>query len=90
MDSKGSDENFDIEIGELGEFGELFQNINLLERDPDKHDRHDKINKNHINTCFIYMIRKIIDCYKNYGHIGFSGLCKILFTLLFFWFIFMR
>ena len=81
MDSKASDENFDIELGEL------FQNINLLERDP---DRHDKINKNYINTCFIWVIRKSIECYKNYGHIGFGGLCKILFSLLFCWIIFMR
>ena len=81
MDTRGSDENFDIELGEL------YQNINLLERTP---DRHDKINKNHINTCFIYVIRKLIECYKNNSDIGFSGLCKILFTFLFCWFLFMR
>ena len=90
MDTKGSDEKFDIELGEFGEFSELFQNINLLERDPDKHDRHDKINKNHINTCFISMIRKMIECYKNNNCFGFSGLFKILFTFLFCWFLFMR
>ena len=93
MDSKGSDVKFDIELGEFGEFGEfgeLFKNNNLLERDPDKHDRHDKINKNYINTYLICWIRKMIECYKNNNYFGFSGLGKILFSLLFIWFIFLR
>ena len=93
MDSKSSDEKFDIELGDLSEFGELFQKNNLLERDPDnhdRHDRHDKINKNYINTCCICVIRKMIECYKNNNYFGFSGLFKILFCLFFVWFLFLR
>ena len=102
MDSKGSDEKFDIELGGfdgLGGLGELFQKNNLLERDPDnhdrhdrndRHDRHDKVNKNYLNTSFIWVVRKMIECYKNNNYFGFSGLLKIFFSLFFIWFIILR